>query len=163
MLYNRSTATLCATALCGSLVFLPFVHRDDEPSALDNAGLQSMLDNMGYSPKPLSNGYLISIKQDSWTYNMQLLLSSDGSKIGMNANLGVVEDPSTITSDQWRTLLEKNEDVDPSSFYFDKENKKLYIHRALDNRQVTPAFMRKQIENFCSNIHDTSDEWGFTK
>jgi len=163
MITSRSKSALLGVALCSSLVFLPAAKHPDEPGALDNDGLKVMLDNMGYAPSPLSKGYLIAVKRDSWTYNMQLVLSGDQTKLGLNANLGKVEDTSEVTADQWRTLLEKNSDIDPSSFYFDKYQKKVYLHRVIDNRAVTPEILRTQIDNFCGNIHDTSDAWSFTK
>jgi len=136
-------------------------HQDG--TTLDNDSLKAMLTNMGYAPTDLSKGYLIAIKRDSWTYNMQLVLSADQSKIGINANLGKVEDVSSVTADQWRILLEKNGDIDPSSFYYDKDQMKVYLHRTIDNRAVTPAILLKQIDNFTTNIHETADAWSFLK
>jgi len=132
-------------------------------TTLSNDSLQTMLDQMGYSPKKLSKGYLIAIKRDTWTLNMQLVLSPDGSKLGINANLGQVENPAAVTADQWKALLMANGDIDPSFFYFDATQKKLYLHRSLDNRAIDPAFLRKQIDAFCDNMTATSDTWKFTK
>ena len=42
-----------------------------------------------------------------------------------------------------------------------KETKKLYLHRVLDNREITPAYIRQQTENFCANIKNTGDVWKF--
>jgi len=46
---------------------------------------------------------------------------------------------------------------------FDAKTKKLYLHRVLDNRSITPAFLRSQIENFVGNMKSTADLWKFTK
>ena len=59
-------------------------HQDG--TTLDNDSLKAMLTNMGYAPTDLSKGYLIAIKRDSWTYNMQLVLSADQSKIGRSGS-----------------------------------------------------------------------------
>ena len=162
-MFIRSRSSVVLAALCSSLVFMPFMAKHDDAAKLDDDSLKTMLDNMGYAPTNLSKGYLISVKRDTWTYNMQLVLSEDQSRLGLNANLGEVDDPSTVTSDQWRNLLEKNSDIDPSDFYYNKDQKKLYLHRVLDNRALTPEILRTQIDNFCSNIHDTADDWKFTK
>ncbi len=74
-----------------------------------------------------------------------------------------MDDPDSVPAATWKKLLEDNEDTDPTVFYFDKAQKKLYLHRVLDNRSITAAFLRTQIDNFCSNIHDTADDWKFTK
>ncbi|HLK61345.1 MAG TPA: hypothetical protein VKU00_32645 [Chthonomonadaceae bacterium] len=130
---------------------------------LNDESLKQMLENMGYEPKKLTKGYLIVLKQDSWTLNMQIVLSGDTEKMGLNANLGKVEDPSGVSASQWMDLLISNGDIDPSAFYFDKDQKKLYLHRSFDNRAVTPAVLRKQIENFADNIRKTEALWKFTK
>lgn len=155
----------CATA------FAPRLRADESPVAagkpavvaVTDAELQKMLDNMGFEPTKLSRGYLITIKQDTWTYYIQILLSSNGTKIGFNSNLGVVENPDAVTAEQWKALMISNGDIDPSFFFFDKESKKLYLHRALDNRAIDAAFLRKQIEIFSGNIKGTGALWKFTK
>ena len=166
-----SATALFALVLWGSTVVAPLLRAQDANpienrttvAAISDDSMQQMLDNMGYEPKRLGKGYLISIKRDSWTYNMQILLSPDKTKIGFNANLGSVENPDSITAAQWKNLLISNGEIDPSFFFFDKESKKLYLHRVLDNRGINAAFLRQQIENFCGNIKETGDLWKFTK
>lgn len=133
------------------------------PGALTDESLQTMLTNMGYAPKALKKGYLIVVKrEDNWTINMQVLLSPNHAKLGFNANLGKVEEAS-ITAAQAVELLVANGDIDPSNFYFDREQQKLYLHRSMDNRAVTPEFLRKQIDSFATNVKSTEKLWAFTK
>ncbi len=152
-----------AAAAPRALAHEPSSAAKQSADVLTDDGLKTMLDNMGLEPKPLSKGFLIAIKRDTWTYNIQLRLSSDGTKIGFNSNLGKVDDPDTVTADQWKNLLISNGDIDPSFFFFDKDQKKLYLHRVLDNHALTPAYLRTQIDNFCGNIKNTADLWKFTK
>lgn len=164
-----SSTALFAIVLWASVIGAAVVHAGGrihvgfQGEELTNDTLKTMLSNMGYEPKPLSKGYLLAIKQDTWTLNMQVVLSGDGRKLGLNANLGKVEDPSTVAADQWLKLLISNGDIDPSAFYFDKDQKKLYLHRSFDNRAMTPAWLRKEIENFAGNIRSTEALWKFTK
>jgi hypothetical protein len=146
------------------------VHAEQDSSAsqqtgqaLTNESLSTMLSNMGYEPKALSKGFLIAKKVDSWTINVQVVLSPNLTKIGMNANLGKVDKLEDITAPQLLTLLISNGDIDPSCFYIDRDQKKVYLHRSLDNRAVTPAFLREQIDAFCGNVRSTADQWKFTK
>jgi hypothetical protein len=124
--------------------------------------LKALLAGLGFEPKALSQGFLISTRQDKWTLYVQIRLSGDKTKIGMNANLGKVEEDG-VSGAQWKGLLEANQDIDPSVFFYDKEAKKLYIHRVLDNRAITPGFLKDQIEKFNGNIRETKDLWSFTK
>jgi len=164
--------SLCLATLACGLALLTPLHlqaitpestNEPAPGGLTNEGLKQMLTEMGYAPKALSKGFLISVKrEDNWTVNLQLVLSPNLTKIGFNANLGMV-DEATVTTAQWAELLIANGDIDPSAFYFDRTQKKLYLHRSLDNRAVTPDFLRGQIENFVNNVTKTKDLWAFTK
>lgn len=131
-------------------------------AVLDDTSLQQMLDGLGYAPKALSNGYLITVENEGWTMYIQVLLSSDHTKLGMNANLGSV-DESTVTADQWKGLLAANNDIDPEGFVYNADTKKLYMHLSLDNRDMTPQTMREQIDNFMGRIRSTESLWSFTK
>jgi hypothetical protein len=161
------TAALVAIILWGTVALAPIIRAQDDPrksgQSLTNDSLRALLDNLGYEPKKLTSGYLVAIKKDGWTYNMQFVLSDDKTKIGLNANLGLIEKLDAVTAPQWMGLLTANKDIDPSFFYVDKDQKKLYMHRVLDNRAITPSYIRQQTDNFCGNIKETSDAWKFTK
>jgi hypothetical protein len=137
---------------------------DPAPDALTNDSLKTVLDGLGLEPKALSKGYLVALKpKGAWVVNMQLVLSPSGTKLGFNANLGQVPDVTAVTADQWRTLLERNATIEPTFFYFDPEAKKLYLHRVLDNRGLTPAILRQEIDTFSNSVVDTEADWKFTK
>ncbi len=131
--------------------------------ALTDTTLLQMLTDMGYEPKKLRQGYVVAIKQGEWTYNVQFVISPNHEKIGLNANMGAVEDPSTVTAGQWMRLLAANMDTAPSFFYYNKNNHTLYMHRVLDNRSVTSTILGQQVDAFTTNIKETADLWKFTK
>jgi hypothetical protein len=130
---------------------------------LDTAGLQAMLEGLGYETKALSKGYLVTIKQGTFTLYVQLLLSPDATKLGMNANLGEVANLDVVPAKKWLDMLVLNGSIDPSSFYVDRENKKVYLHRSIDNRGMTPLILRTQLENFSNNVVNSADTWDMTK
>lgn len=164
--------SLClATLACGLAALIPLTTRavtsDDTtetaPGALTDESLRQMLTNMGCAPKALSKGFLISFKGGvDWTMNVQIVISPNQTKLGLNANLGAVEE-AKVTAAQWVELLVANGDIDPSAFYFDRKQGKLYMHRSLDNRAITPDFLRRQIESFGGNVMSTDKLWNFTK
>lgn len=167
----KSIATLLAVVLWGASVVSPNMHAQAAsqggaatvPAQLSNDTLRQMLDGMGYEPKAISKGFLVVIKRDAWTCNIQLVLSDNKSKLGMNANLGLVKDPDRVAAAQWKALMAVNRDIDPSFFYFDADSKKLFLHRSIDNRGLTPAYMRSQIEAFVENMKSTAELWKFTE
>lgn len=128
------------------------------PGGVTDSGLEAKLVGLGYEPKKLSKGYLITVKRDTWTLYVQLVLSGDMTKMGMNANLGEVTDDA-VTAAQWRDILISNGNIDPSTFYFDGDKHKLYLHRTMDNRSVTPAYLSDQINKFMDNIINTEATW----
>jgi len=163
---NRvSTVGMAAIVLWGVTVpvMMSRAQGADAGSQLDDAGLQQMLTGLGYEPKALDKGFLVTIKKDGWSYYVQFVISEDKSRLGMNANLGQITDPDSVAAKDWMGLLAANSDLDPSSFNYDKNAKKVYLHRVLDNRGVTPAYVREQIDNFTTNIRDSEGEWKFVK
>jgi len=166
----KSMATLLALVFWSASVLSPDVHArtvsqagSSVPTQLSEDTLRLMLEGMGYEPKALSKGFLLTIKRDDWTVSIQIVLSDNKEKLGMNANLGTVKDPDSVTGAQWRALVAANRDLDPSFFYFDADKKKLYLHRAMNNRGLTPAYMRTQIEAFIDNLKSTLNLWKFTE
>ncbi len=126
--------------------------------AITNACLPATLTGMGYEPKALSSGFLIKIERDDWTMYVQLVLSSDNSKLGFNANLGDVTEAS-VSADQWKDVLAANHDVDPSTFTYNRDTKKLYLHRVLDNRGLTAVVLRDQLEKYLTDLRSTEKVW----
>ena len=137
--------------------------KPSDTTQLNDESLKTMLTNMGLEPSALTKGFLVKIKQDTWTLNIQLVLSPDKRKLGFNANMGKVEDAASISADKWLALLVANADIDPSSFYFDKQNSRLLMHRVADNRNITPAILKTDLDNFSRQIKETSELWKFTK
>jgi hypothetical protein len=130
---------------------------------LDNASLKTALDGLGYETKALSKGYLVTSKVDTWTLYIQVVISSDGTKIGLNANLQSIDDFGAVPAKKWLDLLVSNGQIDPSTFYVDRDQKKLYLHRVIDNRSITPVVLRSQLDNFTNNIISTEATWDLTK
>ena len=138
-------------------------HRPAVQASLTDTSLLQLLTDMGFEPKKLKQGYVVAIKQGEWTYNVQFVISANKEKLGLNANMGSVEDASAVTAAQWMGLLAANTDIAPSFFYYNKMNHILYMHRVLDNRYLTAAILRQQIDAFTGNIKETADLWKFTK
>ena len=101
----------------------------------------------------------MTVKRDAWTLYVQLVLSESGTKLGLNANLGDVT-AANVTAAQWEALMAANGDIDPSTFYYDPKQTRLYIHRVNDNRKLTAAIVRDQLDTFMEQIRSTEKIWG---
>jgi hypothetical protein len=158
----RALKSLLALAMAASFAAFPAAAQTGGCAvALTDPCLLAMLQQMGLEPKPLSKGFLVVIKQGTWTNNIQLVISSNGKKIGFNSNLGLVTE-ADITAAQWKALMASNGDIDPSAFYYDPQRTKLYLHRSIDNRAVTAAILRTDLDNFSNQIVSTGPLWTFT-
>jgi hypothetical protein len=151
---------MCLLALA-ALAGPPARAADSCAAALTNDCLGQTLMQMGFEPKALNKGFLVTQKEGTWTFYVQFVLSDDGTKLGLNSNLGDVNE-AEVTADQWRALLASNTDIDPSSFNYDPAKKRLYLHRVMDNRSLTPAILKTQLDNFINDMRSTSKLWGFT-
>jgi len=162
----RKLTAVCGLAVAAGLLAAGPQARAAVPAsctaALTNDCLFTTLTDMGLSPRALSKGYLVTFKQDTWTINVQFVLSPNLSRLGLNANLGMVEG-SQVTAAQWQALMEANGDIDPTAFYYDATQKKLYLHRTLENRYLTAAILREQLDTFSANMRSTAKLWAFTK
>ena len=156
----RRSALAGAMALAMAAGFgPPAAHAQVSAGGLDDGKLQSMLVGLGYAPTQLSKGLLIQGKRGTMTMYVQTVLSADGRKLGLNANMGLV-DLDAVTAAQWKSLLALNGDIEPTMFYLDVEKKKVYLHRVLDNRSMTPEILQRELNTFMDQIQSTEKTWG---
>ncbi len=150
--------------LAGMLAFLCLGLSAGAPAtaqvALNDQSLEKMLSDIGYQPKKLSQSFLIVAKQDKWTISIGVGLSPDHTKIGLNANLGTVANEQAVNAAQWKALLVANADIDPSNFSYQAKLKRLVLHRSFDNRAVTAATLKLEIDSFIRNLRSTEAVWG---
>ena len=112
----KANITAVALAALALGVCVPAPRARAETSAecsatFNDACLLQTLTDMGLEVRPLSHGYLVTVKQDKWTMFVQFRLSDDGSRLGLNANLGDVNE-AEVTAAQWQAILAANIDVD---------------------------------------------------
>jgi hypothetical protein len=132
-------------------------------TAITDADLKSMLTDLGYKPKSLSKGYQITIKKNRWTFNIQVVLSDNREKLGINTIAGDVKQPNDVPAASWLALLETNPEIDPTTFYFDRQQNRLCLHRACDNRGITKRILAKELGSFCFDVVATEKSWKFTQ
>ena len=121
--------------------------------------LSAALTSLGLAPKPVGKGYLVTLKRDNWTSYVTFVLSDNGAKLGLNTELGDVNEAS-VTAAQWEALLAANADIEPTIFFYDAAKKRLYLHRVIDNRNLTGPILREEFEKFVGAIRHTAPIWG---
>lgn len=126
---------------------------------IDANRLKSMAEELGYSPKILSEPgeamkFEVSLASGGYTTPLLLELSPSGRFIWASANLGDEE----VDGDLAYELLTLNAEVQPSSFWI-TESGHLKLGMAIDNRAVTPDYLKFVFEKIAGDVADTADYW----
>jgi hypothetical protein len=148
------TATLAI-----ALVLAPLGAVPAQAAPLTYSQLQNMATNMGFAPNQVSQGtdtpkFEIQTKAGTFNVPLGLEVSPSGRFVWVSANLGV----KTLTGDQAMAILRRGTAVQPTQFWYtDKGN--LMIGMAIDNRDVTPAYLRFVIDKVGADVTSTADIW----
>ncbi len=122
-------------------------------------GLKTMVENMGYTPKIISKGddnpkFEISISTPAFNVPLGVEISKSGRFIWASASLG----ESKLTGDGALAVLKKAQDIQPTSLWITSKGI-LMIGMAIDNREVTPAYLKYVFEKIAADVGATSSLW----
>lgn len=159
-------------ALLGTLA-LSWVQADDEPAAgtpptpavadpgrLTDPQLFSLLQGLGVEPTKLSEvSFRVTVKQDAWTVPVQFALSRSEDRIWITAFLGEVKEAELVPAAALRALLSAYEKIAPAHFFLKEGGRKLHVGMAIDNRGVTAAVLRRDLDHLCAAIRATAEIW----
>lgn len=130
-----------------------------EAQQIDAGRLKSMTEELGYSPKVISEPgealkFEVSLKSGGYTTPLLVEVSPSGRFIWASANLGDEE----VDGDLAFELLALNAEVQPASFWI-TESGFLKLGMAIDNRAVTPEYLKFVLEKIADDVADTADYW----
>lgn len=144
---------------------------DDEPKArkgrvLTAESLSEMLDSMGYDFRSDTTAagntiYTLTIPSDTWKFVVEVSVSPNGSFVWLVAPLHTL--PAAVPSEPLVRLMQENWAVYPHTFAVPKDSRRLYLQRALENQNVTPAKLRGAIEAMTGTIRSTAPLWDVPK
>jgi hypothetical protein len=127
--------------------------------------LGQMLAGMGFETKPgtYSSGaryYDISASSKEHTFSIRVALSPNKRSIWLMSYLNDV--PANVTVAQLQAVLwAVNSKTGKMQFRMIKSQ--LKADQPLDNVAVTPARLKREIDDFVLSLEDTADVWGFKK
>jgi hypothetical protein len=137
--------------------------KSDACRALDEQDLPRLLENMGFEPETVDEGvYKVTIEQDSWTFYLRFSLSTDNrTRLWMTSSFGEIKEIDKVPPAPFIKLLETNDGIGPAHFYITTsgEAKRLNVAKALDNRGITPAVLRREIDSFLGIIKSSVSQW----
>lgn len=121
--------------------------------------LGSMLDMLGYSPKPYNNkdgklaGYDLEFPFADWTMRMSVSLSFNKTNIWVNTNIQTLTDLAAVRVEGLLKLLAENNKVWPAYVYYTEGTRPaLRLALPIPNSNVTAAVLRTKINDFSNNI-----------
>jgi hypothetical protein len=132
---------------------------------LTDAALKTMLQNLGYSveeSKSASGGvnYFINLApMEGWKIVTLVNISPDKHYVWLIAYLFPLPEGKTAPSEALTALLAENENIGPLHFSFSKSTKKFYLNDPIPNQNITPVFMRSEIEQLNKILARTESMW----
>jgi hypothetical protein len=178
MTIRKSAALLTATlALAGLAHAADPAPAKAEPKAteqvkktdgvLTNEALEKMLTDMGYEPKASKSEdgkrtwYNLTIEQDNFTFVLDLSLA-DG-KLWFSCPLRKVAEPEKVPAEKLWKLLEENDTIYPGSFSYYAQRKQFFYNLAVENRDLTPAKVRSELDRAMGVMRRTYPDWDTSK
>jgi hypothetical protein len=136
-----------------------------EPGKLTVASLEKMLTDLGYDFKKSTSTdgkrtyFGLVVKQDNFTFVIDLSLDEQGSKLWFSCPLRTMEHPEKVKSERLWKLLEENDAIMPMSFSYDRSNSRFYLNLAVDNRGLTAKVLREELDRAMGVIRRTYAIW----
>lgn len=126
--------------------------------AYEHEEIKGMLTNLGFEPKDLGdNIYEITVTKGDWDVFISVSLSRSKTKMWLVVNLGNFGEKSKGDPKKLYALLQKNTDIQPAQFYVRGDGLRLGL--PLDNRGLTPALIRKEIDTLVDHTAKTEALW----
>ena len=144
-----------------TLFFYPLVKsspahaQDQAPGQLSADDLSTMTQALGYTTTKNDKSVTINYDEDNWKMSIDVDLSTDKTKVWLITYL--VKTPFKYDSDDYQKLLKANNDIGPCAFCL--SDTWLTMDLALDNRNVTPAIMRREINYIVKQVKTTESTW----
>jgi hypothetical protein len=138
-----------------------------QSAAMTDAQLKEMLELLGYDvqeDKSSSNPtYTIKVVRKNLTYTLTVSLSGSKTKLWASSALAELKTEHASQPDKLLKLLELNQKIGPSHFYYYDKFKMIYIAKPMDNRGVTAKLLREHIDELMEQIIANEPFWDVRK
>ncbi|MCI0464193.1 MAG: YbjN domain-containing protein [Gemmataceae bacterium] len=133
----------------------------DQPATLES--IKTVLDNMGYEYEANKDkegkvtSYAVKLSRDGWNFVITVSPSGNQRWIWLTAWLRKPKEgwPASIL----QKMLEHNHRVALPYFAIDQSDSQVKLSTPLHNRAITPALLRTNIDDLCTNLKNTVSLW----
>ncbi|MFO0810049.1 MAG: hypothetical protein U0746_15615 [Gemmataceae bacterium] len=136
---------------------------------LNHERLGEVLRNFGYEPTISKsddgtvNWYRIDIDQGDFKFVTFLCVLANEEKVRILLPLGNVAEPSKVPAERLWKLLEENGNIAPMAFYYNTVFKQFQLNHYIENRDLTPAKLRKELDATLRVTKRTYSVWDTSK
>ena len=117
-----------------------------------------MLTNLGYEVKePGKTTFEIPMVAAGLNIPTRAFISKSKTKIWLSVALQTKEQVDKLSGEDFRKILESNVDIGPCHFMI--EGGWLKMKMAIDNRGVTPAVLRSELDYLAARVGDSKAVW----
>lgn len=163
---HRCRQSLVVTLTIGLLALTAFAFAPRayaEPKVLDDAGLKEMLVNMGYEPEEEksadgSSYFTITGEAPDLNWTVSLSVSGPTGLVWIGMDFWSLKDKK-IPNDVLLEALERNQHLNTVRFMYLKDAEKFRLGGSIPNRDVTPAELRKLIDETVNEARQTQHLW----
>jgi hypothetical protein len=134
-------------------------------TALTSQTLLKLLTDMGYEPKKINDlTFDLKIQRDGWTIYLRLFLTADQTRVWLTSTLETIPDINKVPAEVLAKLVQGNATYSPCFFYFEvdpknKDWRRLRVANPVDNRGITAAVLRAEIDRMVTNIKNSKPLW----
>lgn len=156
-------AGVVAALLAGTAIAQPEKEVESPPGGYNAAKLGEVLKKMGYDAQPQQSpgSYLVTINREGIVYTTRVLVSSDRTNIWITTILDVVPPAVAANPEASRRLLLENETIGPARFTYNGIDSVFHLSQKLGNRAMTPAKLKKAIEENDALARKTAPLWRY--
>jgi hypothetical protein len=144
----------------------PKVEVKTPSSTLNIDDLAKMLKDLGYQFKinrqPTGNILELDIQTNGRVAAVDIELSKDSTKVWITAWFKKLSPGETIPSNIMTQMLESNGRLGPCHFSL-STGKQLYLGCPIDNRNLAPEELRRQLDIFLNVFNQTENLWNSSK
>jgi hypothetical protein len=130
--------------------------------------LVKLLSGLGYETEKVNDTTSrIKIDRAKWSFKINVGVSSNAKKVWFTSYLADIPDIDKVPQAALAKLLQANLEFGPAHFVLSegaaKPKKWLKLQYAIDNRNVTPAFIREELEYFVGQLQESAPVWELQK
>jgi len=125
---------------------------------IDAAQLKSMIEGLGYETKALNaevgkEKYTFTVKLSDYDVPIAAELSASTTYVWLTVFLGASKPTA-----KFEDMLKRNYQIQPCQFYITTKGS-LMMGVAIDNRQITPAVLKRNVDMLAENTTKSHEIW----